>query len=432
MLRACVLCVLACAAAAAADARWATFLALPNITSIETTVTTGDERYLDVLYNGEESRETFLITPDLTLDDVVLPEGLRKFSLTRVNLAALPDGFQWPSTVDTIDLSSNALTSVPTDLMWPDELKTLSLANNHLADCVANLPASVTSLDLGENELSCIDQCEWPDALEALTLSGNPLNAVEPTQSWPAQLKELRMDNTQLDSVPPNLPSCLQQLHLTNNHIAAFPKNLPSSLESLSLSYNSIKSVPAALDRFPNLSVLQLDNNQLTSLPAKLALPTGFRMLSLSNNMLKSLPANCNSWLANIEISIELDGNQLTALPSNVQFPDETNLANNKIKVLQNMALPKTFRMANNPLERISRVRVADGSFWQTSPATLKSFSMDDASFAVLENMMYGFSSIEWTVDAKSAAAACKAESGVLKPLNDGKLRVCVVPGARR
>ncbi|RHY15775.1 hypothetical protein DYB32_010725, partial [Aphanomyces invadans] len=225
----------------------------------------------------------------------------------------------------------------------------------------------------GENELSCIDQCEWPDALEALTLSGNPLNAVEPTQSWPAQLKELYV-----------------------------------YCES-SLSYNSIKSVPAALDRFPNLSVL-----------------------SLSNNMLKSLPANCNSWLANIEISIELDGNQLTALPSNVQFPDETNLANNKIKVLQNMALPKTFRMANNPLERISRVRVADGSFWQTSPATLKSFSMDDASFAVLENMMYGFSSIEWTVDAKSAAAACKAESGVLKPLNDGKLRVCVVPGARR
>ncbi|ETV71353.1 hypothetical protein, variant [Aphanomyces astaci] len=395
----------AVATVAAADDTWTSVLALPNITSIETTLTTGTQRYIEVRHGSDSNLTTIEFSSNLTLDGVVLPKSLQKFALNRVNLSAFPYGFQWPST-----------------------LKSMSLSDNKLTECVSDLPESISTLNYGGNRLTSIQACQWPKALETLTVSGNALQRMSLSQTWPDGLKELHMDNTELKYVPSTFPEGLRQLHLNKNKIKSFPKKLPSDLQSLSLSYNKIKVLPAHLNRFPKLGVLELANNHLKSLPSDLVLPKDFHILRLSNNNLTSLPPKCNSWLGQINGSIMLDGNQLSALPKKVTFPPETNVARNQLTVLENLSLPKHFNVNENPLERVSRVTVMDGSVWQTSPAVLKSFVLDEKAFKSLDSLMrsYSFFKLGWTVDAATADPACAAESGVIKQVKD--ISVCVVP----
>ncbi|KAG9404568.1 hypothetical protein AC1031_004771 [Aphanomyces cochlioides] len=424
------------------EARWKEYLAFPNITSIETPLTTGSERYLNVRYNGEASIKTFIINADLTLDGLVLPESIVKFSLNRVQLASIPSGFKWPKSLETIDLSSNSLTAFPTGAALPQGLKSLSLSSNKLSTCISGLPSSLTDLDVSNNKLTSVLQFQWPSSLAKLSLSGNPLKALSKGQKWPAKLVELHLDSTQLKTVPSMLPDCLEELTLESNQIASFPMVLPKSLRSLydqccrfmlklsgrSLSNNQIAALPRALDKFSSLSVLQLEKNSISSIPENVALPQGFRMLFLSNNKLTKLPSS-TEWLTKIESTLILDRNQLSFLPNGATFPPETSCAQNKITVLVNITLPARFNVDGNPLTKVAHVTIPQACILQTGAVTLKELTLDQDSFDNLQTMMngYSFTNLQWSVDKNSVSSACQAQNGHLKAIND--IQVCVVGG---
>ncbi|KAH9114812.1 hypothetical protein AeMF1_011125 [Aphanomyces euteiches] len=410
------------------EARWKEYLAFPNITSIETPLTTGSERYLNVRYNGEASIQTFTISADLTLDGLVLPESIVKFSLNRVQLASIPSGFKWPKSLETLDLSSNSLTAFPTGTALPQGLKSLSLSSNKLSTCISGLPSSLTDLDLSNNKLTSLVQFQWPSSLAKLSLSGNPLKTLSKGQKWPTKLVELHLDSTQLKTVPSTLPDCLEELTLDFNQIASFPTVLPKSLRSLSLSSNQITALPRALDKFSSLSVLQLEKNSISSIPENVALPQGFRMLFLSNNKLTKLPSS-TEWLTKIESTLILDRNQLVSLPNGATFPPETSCAQNKITALVNISLPAHFNVDGNPLTKVAHVTIPRDCILQTGAVTLNELTVDQDSFDNLQTMMngYSFMNLQWSVDKTSVSAACQAQNGHLKAVND--IQVCVVGG---
>ncbi|KAF0700996.1 Aste57867_8442 [Aphanomyces stellatus] len=421
--------------AVAADySRWGQYLDFPNITSIETTLTTGSERYLEIRYGPDSKLQSFTITPDLTLDGLQLPDSLQSFKLNRVQLKAIPSNFRWPASLQAIDLSSNNLTDIPKDVPWPTKLTSLYevLSDNQLQACSPNMPSTLKDLDLGSNKLTSIRACNWPASLEKLSLSSNPLKVLSKSQKWPKQLKQLEMSNTQLQHVPSTFPDSVEQLTLNYNQIAYFPKKLPASLFTLGLSHNTITVLPSALDKFSALTAIELNNNKIAALPEGLKLAKGFRMLYLSNNKLAALPTNTD-WIKQISYTLQLDGNLLTSLPPNAVFPDETNVAHNQIKVLKDISLPKKINLSENPIETVSRVTILPGSLWQTDDVTLKSFSIDQASLEALQGMTggYSFSSFRWKTDASSVKTACDADHGTVQTVGDNNLSVCVVPSSQ-
>ncbi|KAF0718220.1 Aste57867_1828 [Aphanomyces stellatus] len=352
MLPTSTLTVLFATAVAADYSRWGQYLAFPPLKPHSQR----SDRYLEIRYGPTSKRQTFTITPDLSLDGLQLPEGLQSFKLNRVQLKSIPSSFRWPSTLQANDLSSNNLTDIPKDVPWPAKLTSLYvlfvLSGNQIQECGPNLPSSLTELDLGSNKLTCIRACNWPASLEKLSLSSNPLKVLSKSQKWPKQLKQLSMDNTQLQHVPSTFPDSIDQLTLNYNQIQYFPKKLLRRCLRCSsiLFYHTL---PSALDKFPALTSIELNNN-IKALPEGLKLAKDFRMLYLSNNKLSTLPST-NDWIQQIGFTLQLDGNALTSLPANAVFPDGTNVAHNQIKVLQDITLPKKINLSQNPIETVSR-----------------------------------------------------------------------------
>ncbi|KAF0737895.1 hypothetical protein Ae201684_005892 [Aphanomyces euteiches] len=423
------------------EARWKEYLAFPNITSIETPLTTGSERYLNVRYNGEASIQTFTISADLTLDGLILPEHCQVFPQSRSisvhpkriqvaqvagNIRSLLQQFDSFPDWNSIAPRTQVIVRSSTDCQL--ESLSRSLSSNKLSTCISGLPSSLTDLDLSNNKLTSLVQFQWPSSLAKLSLSGNPLKTLSKGQKWPTKLVELHLDSTQLKTVPSTLPDCLEELTLDSNQIASFPTVLPKSLRSLSLSSNQITALPRALDKFSSLSVLQLEKNSISSIPENVALPQGFRMLFLSNNKLTKLPSS-TEWLTKIESTLILDRNQLVSLPNGATFPPETSCAQNKITALVNISLPAHFNVDGNPLTKVAHVTIPRDCILQTGAVTLNELTVDQDSFDNLQTMMngYSFMNLQWSVDKTSVSAACQAQNGHLKAVND--IQVCVVGG---
>ncbi|KAH9069273.1 hypothetical protein Ae201684P_004961 [Aphanomyces euteiches] len=394
------------------EARWKEYLAFPNITSIETPLTTGSERYLNVRYNGEASIQTFTISADLTLDGLILPEHCQVFPQSR-SISVHPKRIQVAQVAGNIRSLLQQFDSFPDwNSIAPrtQVIEPLKQQTQHVYLWIAKLA----------------DRFGFEQ--QQLSLSGNPLKTLSKGQKWPTKLVELHLDSTQLKTVPSTLPDCLEELTLDSNQIASFPTVLPKSLRSLSLSSNQITALPRALDKFSSLSVLQLEKNSISSIPENVALPQGFRMLFLSNNKLTKLPSS-TEWLTKIESTLILDRNQLVSLPNGATFPPETSCAQNKITALVNISLPAHFNVDGNPLTKVAHVTIPRDCILQTGAVTLNELTVDQDSFDNLQTMMngYSFMNLQWSVDKTSVSAACQAQNGHLKAVND--IQVCVVGG---
>ncbi|EQC29258.1 hypothetical protein SDRG_12926 [Saprolegnia diclina VS20] len=404
---------------------WKDVLALPNITSIETTLTT-DGTYLEVRYDGaKETLKTISRVSSLCLTGVSLPDGLKKFSLNRVSLKTIPKGFTWPASLTHLDLSSNKLTSYPTTTPLPDGLGFFSLSNNKIKSFndYFTWPSNLTELNLASNQFSSV--VKLPSTLTKLDLSGNPLKTIDAQQQWPETLTELALTNTQLAVLPANLPSNLNIVHLASNKIAKFPSktDFPDSIHYIGLTHNKITSLPSKIE-WPNLFTLELDSNAITSIPDDFSLPASVGILALDANKITKLPANCD-WLAHLS-SITLRDNAISAFTSTCTLPNAISLQNNNITALQDMALPQQMDVSNNPISKINRVTFPEGVFWTTSKFELKEFSLSSDMFDLLSaatDRTYFYP--QFTTDDASVKAACGY--GTVKKLHDFPISICVV-----
>ncbi|OQR97436.1 hypothetical protein ACHHYP_11569 [Achlya hypogyna] len=404
---------------------WKEVLALPDITSISTLLTT-DGTYLEVRYNGaKQETHTIPKVSRLCLTGVTLPEGLQSLTLSGVNLKTIPKDFKWPESLTAIDLSGNQLTTYPATITLPKGLSSLNLKGNKIESFSDYMtwPTNLTDLNIASNKLSRV--IALPASLTKLDLSSNPLKKFDAGQQWPSALGELNAANTQISALPGNLPSSLRILRLASNHITKFPcrSDVPDSIHYLGLTHNKIASIPSNLE-WPEIFTVELDNNCITELPKAWRVPPSLGILSLDENKLTSLPDSCD-WMSRIT-QLTLRDNALAKFPAKCTLPGDLALQNNNITALEDMALPAHLDLSNNPIEKINRVTFPAGIYWTTSNFTLKEFSLSSEMFDILATATdHTYFMPRFTTDDESVQATCGY--GSVKKLHDFPITVCVV-----
>ena len=112
----------------------------------------------------------------------------------------------------------------------------------------------------------------------------------------------------------------LKELRLGNNALISVPESLCSlrALRNLSLYINQLTSVPESLGNLKELTNLSLNSNQLTTVPKSLGNLRALTTLWLDNNQLSTLPES----LGNLEAlrSLWLDFNPFTTLPESIRI----------------------------------------------------------------------------------------------------------------
>ena len=134
------------------------------------------------------------------------------------------------------------------------------------------------------------------------------------------RLVELDIGKNDLGELPEEfaLLAHLERLWAEDNHLRAFPPALLRlrRLKELRLSNNQIDSVPEAVgDALGDLEVLAVDNNQLAALPAGLGRLTKLRKLIARGNRIEALPDALVARLAQLEVCA-VSSNRLAALPA--------------------------------------------------------------------------------------------------------------------
>jgi hypothetical protein len=107
-------------------------------------------------------------------------------------------------------------------------------------------------------------------------------------------LKELRLANNSLTTLPDELANCksLVFLDIGSNQMTALPQVIGklSSLEKLDIRYNGLTEFPEVVLELNNLWYLQMWGNYLTGLPESLGKLTKLKELYLKDNRLAMLP----------------------------------------------------------------------------------------------------------------------------------------------
>lgn len=143
--------------------------------------------------------------------------------------------FDLADTLETLDLSGNALSTLPDDLPRLHRLRILFASDNRFT--------------------------ELPDVLGAcpqLSMIGFKANRIRTVsaRSLPPQLRWLILTDNAIDTLPAELGHCsqLQKLMLAGNRLHALPETMAacSRLELVRLSSNRLNALPAWLLRLPD------------------------------------------------------------------------------------------------------------------------------------------------------------------------------------
>ncbi|WVZ59161.1 hypothetical protein U9M48_009353 [Paspalum notatum var. saurae] len=156
-----------------------------------------------------------------------------------------------------LDISNNSIKEIPHKISALKSLNKLLLTAN-----------DITDENLCWEGLSCLQK------LLNLSLSENRLISLPSILGSLISLRELRVANNSLDSLPKEigLLKHLEILIASNNRITSLPSSIGDceSLTEVDLSSNLLTELPEAFGSLYKLKVLHIRNNGLTSLPAKL------------------------------------------------------------------------------------------------------------------------------------------------------------------
>ncbi|MDP2805331.1 MAG: leucine-rich repeat-containing protein kinase family protein [Gallionellaceae bacterium] len=167
----------------------------------------------------------------------------------RLNLACgltefPPEIFDLADTLETLDLSNNALNSLPADLPRLHKLRVLFCANNQFTE----LP-------------KVLGQCEQ---LSMVGFKANKIHLV-PANALPKSLRWLILTDNQISELPTELGQCtqLQKLMLAGNQLQRLPEELANcvNLELIRIAANQLTSLPPWLLKLPRLAWLAYAGN---------------------------------------------------------------------------------------------------------------------------------------------------------------------------
>lgn len=166
--------------------------------------------------------------------------GARRIDLS-CGLTEFPrEIFDLADSLETLNLSGNALDALPGDLGRLHRLRVLFCSDNRFAQ----LPES-------------IGQCQ---ALEMVGFKANRIRTVPAAALQLPALRWLILTDNQIETLPEALGQCaaMQKLMLAGNRLRALPESLAacSRLELLRISANDFEALPAWLLALPRLSWL--------------------------------------------------------------------------------------------------------------------------------------------------------------------------------
>lgn len=180
-------------------------------------------------------------------------------------------------------------------------LSELSLIDCSLKDMPAPLPASVTYINLAENQITAFpEQTGELSNLEVLSLAYNLLIEMPSFLSQLINLKELNLSNNKISQI--NQSSLITMV----------------SLVTLNLSSNDIKEIKFTLGDIPSLEILQLSFNKIHVLPEDFFFgDSNLAYLHLNFNPLKEVSSTIS--LQQELVKIDLRSTKIRVLPNELK-----------------------------------------------------------------------------------------------------------------
>jgi Leucine-rich repeat (LRR) protein len=222
-------------------------------------------RQLSVQYNRLES------LPE-TVTSMLNSESL-DFSFN--NLRALPNSFGELAKLGDLRIRGNQIDTLPTSMSALTRLVSLDISLNsfiEIPSVVANY-SHLQVLDASENQIADIPS--WLSggfySLQSVFLTSNALTSIVPTMIFPSSITTLELGHNQLSSLPAGL-SALQELQL------------------LDLGFNKFSHVPDAVPALERVKTLSMAYNNLTHIPSVPWSSLYFQFMNFSGNAIESLP----------------------------------------------------------------------------------------------------------------------------------------------
>ena len=173
------------------------------------------------------------------------------------SLTSITDTISACTSLSTLRLDRNRLQTIPQVL--PNSISTLWLQNNLLTGYTSNFPTSITDFDISStvggynNALYSWDveisgatnlqyfrarECSltgwtktFPSSVLYIDLQQNNISAFTNSISACTSLVTLKLNNNDLQSLPPTFPNSIQNLYLNNNQFTGYTSNIPTSLQ---------------------------------------------------------------------------------------------------------------------------------------------------------------------------------------------------------
>lgn len=297
------------------------------------------------------SRNAFMSLPDLSK----ITPSLKILDFSRNTVHGVGD---LPKTLRKIFASYNRLESLP-NLDGMNALTVIDFSHNLLAE-VRKLPVTLHVLNLANNVLSYIEDCDLPELvwlslernkLESmpkfngnqcteLSFYGNKLASINLAMFF-AELCFLDLSNNQIETLPSGvfglsnlfslnvsrnklrfisekiIKSPIVHLNLSDNPLERFPAVLPTTLERLEAAYCGLTSIPMSILECCELIELDLSGNELTEIP----LIPELLFVNLSRNRFETFP-----FLSQRIQTVDISCNNLTRFHRDFQYPEMTHL----------------------------------------------------------------------------------------------------------
>jgi Leucine-rich repeat (LRR) protein len=283
-------------------------------------------------------------TSMVTLDDRIGSyKALRTLRIRNCSLDDLPwetIGKHMPA-LNTIDAPGNRFTKIPMSNL-PTSITSLFLADNEIqslgdSNAAIHLP-ELCHLDIGNNALTLLPLKLYSPKLKHLILAKNKIQSIPSgfLESLEKSLHTLDLAENQLSSVIDlSHHSQLRVLELRINKLQRAPR-IHSNLSKVGLSYNELTSIESLYDGLmdddykasnsdgkwfrPKLSELHLEKNRLknTLHAPTLAVMTNLSLLDVSHNNLETIPYVVG-YLPHLN-KIIMDGNPFRMIRSAIKY----------------------------------------------------------------------------------------------------------------